>query len=311
MKKNHETTAAAGIVSLLAVGIASAGTVTETAPVEPSNESGIVGHIGLSTGMNFVRETQGSSPDEGDIWFGALDASITVPLGASWLAAFDGYARYDDFQSEDDFDSDEDPDWEYMLGGHFLMNVAPDTRAGLFFGYGDTRPQDGDSSDAYDVWMIGFEGHHFLTEDLMVYAQLGYGFKGRDGDDDDEGFNEGLIGRVGAAYFMSERSTINFDLEMSGVDNYIDSDDPGRFFGVTLNYQYQLSETLPLYFSCFGRYDHINSTDEGDHVDEWQVGIGIKYVFGAGSQRDATRKGASIGLPRLPTRASAYTEYID
>jgi hypothetical protein len=68
---------------------------------------------------------------------------------------------------------------------------------------------------------------------------------------------------------------------------------------------------MPLFFTCFGRYDYINSTDEGDSLNEMQVGIGLRYYFGADSPRGAARKGLSIGMPRLPTRASAWTEYID
>jgi len=311
MKKTYLTPAIAGITSLLAVSVSAQSSKHAVDPVvERSYESNIVGHLGISAGYNGVREFDGSSQlDDGDVWFAAVDGSITIPFATTWLITLDAYARYDDFESADNIDSDEDPEWEYTLGGHLLYQFTPDTRAGLLVGYGDTRPQDNDRGDAYDVWMVGGELHHFISDDLMFYTQFGYAFKGRDGQDDDEGYSGGLFGRVGATYFIGERSTLNLDVEFAGTTNYSD-DEHGRFFGGTLSYLQQLGDSSPLYFTCFGRYDHINGLDEGG-VDEWQVGIGLRYVFGAGSQRDAARKGASIGMPRLPTRASAWTEYID
>ena len=50
---------------------------------------------------------------------------------------------------------------------------------------------------------------------------------------------------------------------------------------------------------------------ENDKVSELSVGLGIKYVFGADSSREAARAGKSIGTPLLPGRASIWTEFID
>ncbi|MFU8893313.1 MAG: hypothetical protein ACNA8L_06755, partial [Luteolibacter sp.] len=302
----------AGVATLLAGGTASAQSAAESKqPLISHEPSGIVGHLGIGNGLNFAREVDGGNNDSADVWFYTIDGSITVPFADSWLVSLGGYYRYDDFSSHSDFDDNEDPEWEYMLGLHLLKQFTPDTRAGVFVGYGDTRPQDGDRGDSYDVIMYGAEVHHFFTDNLMLYAQLGWGEKVRDGQDQSEGFKGGMFGRVGAMYFMSERSTVTLDVEAAGTRSYIDGDDPGRFFGFTANYQYQLWDSAPLYFNCFGRWDHISSTDEDDVIEEWQLGFGFKYIFGAGSQLNAARKGANIGLPRLPTRASAWTEYLD
>ena len=310
MKKAYQYTALLGVASLLTSSL-SAGQEELIQTPAPDYTSGIVGHLGIFTGINSVREADGGNVDSGKLGFASIDGSITVPFANDWLISLDAYARHDDFEGQEDFDSNEDPEREYMLGVHLLRQFTPDTRAGLLLGYGDTLPQDHDIDDAYNVLMIGGEVHHFFAEDLMFYAQLGHAFKGRDGQDDGEGFTGGLFARGGVTYFSSERSTINLDIEMAQSNNYVDSSDPGYFFGASVNSQYQLTESTPLYFTCFGRYDHINSTDQGDAINEMQVGIGLRYYFGADSPREAARKGLSIGMPRLPTRASAWTEYID
>jgi hypothetical protein len=185
-----------------------------------------------------------------------------------------------------------------------------DTRLGVFGGYGLTVPQDEDMADAYDVLTFGLEAQHFISENLMAYGQLGWGEKLRDGQDSDEAFNGGPVARLGVSYFATKTSALTLDLEVAGTSKFVDEGDDGRFYGATLSYQQLVAQDLPLYLTCFGRYDLIDGTDDGT-VEEWQLGFGLRYFFGAGSPQDAARKGLSIGTPRLPTRASAWTEYLD
>lgn len=309
MKNTYRYTTIVGLSSVICCGLASANESIIQAP-EQGLFSGILGHFGAASGLNAIREVDGGGKDEDSISFTTLDGSITLPVASKWLVTLDAIARYDDFNSSSDF-GNESPEWEYTLGSHLLYQFTPETRAGLLFGYGDTRNNSASAHESYDTWLLGAEVQHFVTDDLMVYAQVGTAFKGRDGSDSDEGFNDGFFARAGSIYFFSDRSSINFDMEAAGCQNYIDSSDPGRFFGFTVSYQQQVLEDMPLYLSAFGRYDHISSNDESDNVEEWQLGVGLRYYFGAGSQKDANRKGASIGMPRLATRASAWTEYID
>lgn len=312
MKTKKVSTASFGTLFLIAAGIATAHPEHDSESSSPiSFEPSIVGHIGLEGGLNNVIEADGGSNDEATIPFSGLNASITLPTSNNFLMTVDGDIRWDDFGSTDDFDDNEDPEWQFNVGLHVLKQFNDDSRAGAFFAYGDTKSQNEPADDEYDVLMGGLEVHHFLYDGLMVYTQLGYGQKVRDGDQVNEGFRGGIVARSGATYFMSETSTINVDIEFANTHNYIDSSDPGRFFGATLAYETQPWEDSPILMSLFGRMDHYSSTDEGDAIDEWQLGFGLKYYFGAGSQVEAARKGASIGTPRLPARASAWTEYLD
>ncbi len=258
-----------------------------------------------------MREVDGGNNDKATVGFGEIWGSVAFPFANGFIVALDADIRHDRYRKSSDFDDDEDPDFHFGGAVHALYNFTPDSRGGVFVSYNDTRSQGDPVSDAYNVWIVGLEGQSFIADNVMVYGQIGYGFKGRDGQDDDEGFNKGIAARAGAFYFMTDRTTLNLDVEFAGSENYIDSSDPGRFFGATLGGETQVAQNSPWFVNYYARYDHINSTDEGDHLDEWQIGLGVKYVFGASSAREAARRGKSIGTPRMPVRASAWTEYID
>ena len=325
MKTIRMSTASFGALFLGAAGIATAHPEHDSkSPIPISFEPSIVGHIGLDGGLNFAKEVDGLNgfTDKASVPFSGLNLSITLPKRNNFLMTVDGDFRWDGFKNSGDFTENEDPFWQYNVGFHVLKQFNDDSRAGVFVNYGATQNQGDVHTDDnerakrpnYDVLMGGFEAHHFLYDDLMLYTQVGYGQKLREGDSGErqtEGFAGGLVSRWGATYFMSETSSFNVDLEFSTTYNYIDSSDPGRFFGTTLTYKTQPWEDSPMIMSLFGRMDHISSTDEGDSVEEWQLGFGMKYYYGAGSQMEAARKGASLGMPRLPTRASAWTEWID
>jgi hypothetical protein len=267
-----------------------------------------VGDIGLTFGYNDVADNRDSSADVG---FAVLDGSFSFPVGSGMLLGFDASYRFDDLASDPDFSDDEDPDSQYTLGAHALWRAGPDTRLGLFLAYGDTLMQNEARSDNFDYWLVGVEARHFVNDNVMGYAQFALGDKGRTGDDDGEGFNDGQVMRLGATYFLKDHSAFTLDLEYASADPYIDGDDAGRFYGVTLGGETRLRPDAPLMATYFVRYNKIDATTENDSLDELQVGLGIKVVFGATSLREAARAGRSIGTPYLPSRASAWTEFID
>lgn len=282
-----------------------ASSVVESAKVG-SEERAMVGHFGINNGVNSIAADRST-----DAWFGSVDGSITLPVLEKDLLIFDLYARFDNLGHSSGFDTDEDPRYEFNLGAHYLRQFTQDTRAGLFLGYGYTLSQDEDHNDSYDVIMSGFEVQHFLTDEVLLFGQFGMGFKAKNGQDEQEGFNGGLISRIGAAFFPDQKSSLIVDLEAAGTDYYLDdTGDDGRFFGVCLGYERALSDNLPLYLNGFANYNLIDGTDDGQ-VEEWQIGLGFRYYFGAESPQDAARKGKSIGVPRLPTRGLAWAEYLD
>jgi hypothetical protein len=270
--------------------------------------SGGVGEIGLTFGHNSLDE---DGFDRANVGFGEFSGSYSFKAGPRLLLGFDANFRFDDLASDPDFDDEESPETQYNLGAHALWETGPDTRLGGFLAYGDTRMRDEPLSDNYDYWLAGVEARHFFSDDLMGYAQVGVGDKGRVGDDEGEGFNDGKVVRVGATYFLKEHSAFTLDLEYATADPYIDGDDKGEFFAATLSGETRLATAAPLMATYYIRHADIDATTENDFVKELQVGLGVKFVFGAGSSREAARAGRSIGIPHLPGRASAWTEFLD
>jgi hypothetical protein len=99
-------------------------------------------------------------------------------------------------------------------------------RLGSFVAYGDTISQEDQGSQQYDVAMIGAEVQHFVTGDLLAYAQFALAENVRDGENDDtfidgnraEAINRGSAFRLGATYFLGENTAINLDAEYAESD---------------------------------------------------------------------------------------------
>jgi hypothetical protein len=267
-----------------------------------------VGEIGLTFGHNRVDDTDG---DRANVGFSEFAGSYSFKAGPRLLLGFDASFRLDDLASDPDFADTEDPESQYALGAHALWDLGADTRLGGFAAYGDTQSQGDPQAGDYDYWLLGVEARHFFGADLMGYAQVGFGDKGRTGDDAGEGFNDGRVVRLGATYFVQDHSAFTLDLELASADPYIDGSDKGEFFAATLGGETRLATEAPLMATYYVRYDRIDGTTETDLVEELQIGLGIKYVFGAASPREAARAGRSIGTPYLPGRASAWTEFLD
>jgi len=298
--------------SAMALALAISANSAMAADFKPYNEqiAGILGHVGGAVGGNYVEEVDGGTNDEATVFFGRADASVGFRT-QSWLFGVEGEVRYDDFQSASDFDDDEDPEWQWTVTPHFLYDVSSATRIGLFGQYGDNLPQDGDEGDSFDHYLIGIEGQTFLADNVVVFGQLAFGDKITDGQDDQEGFNNGIVVRTGLTYFATEFTALTADFEFAGSENYIDSSDPGRHFGASIGGKTQISEDMSLFFTYEASYTHINSTDESEQADELAFAVGIELPFGAKSLRSQWTDGMAIGAPRLPVRASALTEYID
>jgi hypothetical protein len=267
-----------------------------------------VGDIGLTFGYNDVDDTEG---DTASVGFAIIDGSYSFHVAPRVLLGFDANFRFDDLASDPDFNDEEDPESQLVLGAHALWELGADTRLGGFLAYGDTKMQDEVPSNNYDYYLVGLEARHFVNDNVMLYGQLALGDKVRDGDDEGEGLNDGQVVRLGATYFAGERSAFTLDLEYATASPYIDGDDDGEFFGATLSGETRLGTQAPLFATYYVRYDDIDATTENDKIEELTVGIGIKYMFGAGSSREAARAGRSIGTPHLPARASIWTERID
>jgi hypothetical protein len=282
-----------------------------------------VGDIGLSFGLNNAVNSFPGSERSATYGFGGVEGSYSFGIAPGILLGFDASWRADDAASDADFDFFGAPEGQAMLAARALWDLGPDTRLGGFVAYGTTRNQEvsggGLGFENFDYWLYGIEGRHFVNDDLMVFGQLGLG------DDDvgdgltsggvltssGEGFNSGRVVRLGATWFAGDRSAFTADVEYATADPYIDGSDAGEFFGVTLGGETRISSGMPLFATYAIQSNWLDSTTEDGRIEETSVGIGIRYVFGAETPREAARAGRSIGTPDLPARASVWTIFTD
>jgi hypothetical protein len=267
-----------------------------------------VGDFGVTLGYGDVSNIRDGSAAEAG--FVVIDGSYSFPVGERMLFGFDANLRSDSFAGTS-LQEDENPQSQYRIGAHALWSLGPDTRLGGFVAYGDTRSQGEARDNDYDYFLVGVEARQFLGDDVMAYGQLALGDKGRSGEDEEEGFNSGKSLRLGATWFATDRSAYTFDVEFASASPYIDGRDDGEFFRASLSGETRLSRTAPLMATYSVSYDLYDATTENDSVEEVQIAIGVRYVFGGQTQREAARAGRSIGTPHLPGRASAWTEFLD
>lgn len=274
-----------------------------------------IGSVGLTFGGNYISDVQGSdsSPKAATVGSVELSGDIAFPVGNNYMIGIDGKYRFDDLSSTPrfTFSSSDDPETQYSFTIHALKNFSDTTRAGIFLNYGRQSSQRDRSSKDFDYAMIGVEGQTMISDDFLLYGQVGLGDKVRDGEDDGEGFNNGMTIRTGFNYFVSERTALNMDFEFAGSHIYIDGRDPGRFYGFSLGAETRLKTNAPLMINYGISYTNIHSIAEGQGIEELGANIGIKYVFGANTPLERWTNGIAIGAPRLPVRASAWTSFID
>ena len=271
-----------------------------------------IGSVGLTFGGNYISDVQ-TRGDKDTATVGSVELSgdIAFPVGNNYMIGIDGKYRFDDLSSTQDFDNDEDPETQYSFTIHALKNFSDTTRAGIFLNYGRQSSQNETRWEDFDYAMIGVEGQTMISDDFLLYGQVGLGDKVRDGEDDEEGFNNGMTIRTGFNYFVSERTALNMDFEFAGSNYFIDGRDPGRYYGFSFGAETRLKPNAPLMINYGISYTNIHSIGEGQGIEEFGANIGIKYVLGANTPLERWTNGIAIGAPRLPVRASAWTEFID
>jgi hypothetical protein len=281
-----------------------------------AQELSFSGEVGATLGWIGAYEVDGgTSADEAQVAYGKLDGRVALDINNTFIVALDANYRQDDFQSSgtsNAFSDDEDPELSATIGLHGYYKL-PNSLVGGFVGYADTRPQDGDKDDSYDAMIYGISGQTFMLDDLLVFGQMSVSDKVRDGQDDDEGINGGFGVGSGAQYFMSDTQAWTLDFEYLALDQYIDSSDPGRGFGVTATYEHMIEESFaPIVLSAGLGYNLLSSTDQGEGIEELTASVGVRILFGnATDLRSRAETGANMDTPYLQTRMAGWTEWMD
>lgn len=283
---------------------------TVHATAEPA--PGMFGRLELTGGYNQT-DTSGSDigADGDNVLFGAVAGSLTLPVGGKTSLSLDVDYRGDDFsETQPGGYGDNAPIDTYGVGAHLMRSVGPSLDAGIFYAYGDGSRQGKSTSEQYDVHLAGVEMRAHLNDSLMAFAQLGEGFKGRDGEDAFNGFDKGLASRLGLVMALGESSSLMLDAEYSFAPDMIEGEDDGKLYGLKLSGETPLPGFQNIHATAFAAYQKFDSTTETDVIVEKQVGIGLRYYFNQKNLIETLRQGGSIGAPGLPLRASFWADEL-
>lgn len=280
------------------------------AAAEPASSA--FGTLDLLGGYN---QTQTSGRDigaEGDnAAFGVVAGSLTLPVADATALSFDIDYRGDAFsETQAGGYGDNAPINTYGFGAHLMRSIGPSLDLGLFYAYGDGSRHNKSTSDQYNVHLAGLEMRAWLDDNLIAFAQIAQGFKGRDGEDAFNGFDKGLATRLGLVMAVGESSSLQLDGEYSYAPDMFEGEDNGKFYGLKLSGETPLPGFQNVYATAFAAYQKFDSTTETDVIVEKQAGLGLRFYFNQNNRVENLRQSGSIGTPHLPVRASTWTDEL-
>jgi hypothetical protein len=239
----------------------------------------------------------------GGMFSGAARASI--PVMERFSVQLDGDVEV--YLSEDG------QSWEplglWLAGGHANWRDPSRGLIGLFGAAGYGLQSGFDNSRDYEVgYMFGAEGQIYFG-DFTLYAQAGYG--DFESDNEPEGFIEGWFLRGVGRWFPNEDSLVEAELSYGQTSQFVDAVDDGKIWNWGLQGKMRMSEALPLYGTAAYRGGYYDATTAGDDGSEHMLMVGVNVLFGADSLKANDRLGATLNLPRLPTRSAPWGEGLD
>ncbi len=224
---------------------------------------------------------------------------LSVPLGSAFSIQGDlNGENY--FTSEDD----DDPELAYAAGLHLSLRNPEIGLVGLFGAAGE-----GDVSDSNnpDTGILGGIEAQFYLSDLTLYAQAGLADVEIDSQ---EGFLDGWFVRGVARYFIDPDFQLSGEVAYGEADEFTDDGNPGQGVNWEISARHRLME-LPIYGLIAYRGGHYSDDDGGKEAEDHAVSVGFEMAFGADTLQDNDRRGATLDIPMLPFRASAYGETLD
>ncbi len=222
---------------------------------------------------------------------------------------------YEDFSTDGEGLADDDdlPKTNSAAGVHLSYRDPSLFLVGAFYGYGWTDMAV--TTPAYEVSFYGIEGQYY-TDNITLYAQIGWGDNEAGDDTEEEGFVDGTFYRAAVRWFPNDNMSFQASLGYGETDSYIDgfpgvSPDAGEFRDWGMKWQMRLQDSLPLYITAGYRGSHFDATTEDDMAQEQVFGLGLKIVFGPSSLKDNDRNGANLDLPMFIVRGNGFAEVID
>lgn len=163
----------------------------------------------------------------------------------------------------------------------------------LFDGYDSERAMSGE--------FLGIEAEHQLNGRTSLFGQFGYA--SLIGDETDNEF-EGTFARIGVSRQFGDKVNAIFSLDHGySSDCFVDcGDQPGEYFGVSVEGQYALRDNLLLTGGL--RHLRIEDYDDEDTGEDLSVFVGLRLNFGGGSQSNLT-------TPVALSQAAGWMEPLD
>ena len=234
-------------------------------------------------------------------------AATHVWQGQSWQLEIDGSVLGN---TESCNSCDDDTSTYFAMAAHWLDRGEGGTW-GIFGGLAHAQHQN--SSDASGNFFGGVEYAHFSGANTTLFGQLG-GTIAVMGDTSD-GWQEGIFGRLGGRYFMSETSKIEVD-GMVGWGRF-DSDDHE---GITANWGVEFENQFSGPFSGFiayrGYFVEDSTTYVWDNRDDHEVvshAIMVGFRVAVNSENLLQRERTGAGTFDIPDfhRAMAWPDTLN
>jgi hypothetical protein len=296
-----------GAVAVFAMMIASH--VYAATPAPAASQSLLFsGSADIQGGWRHLKEDDDDVSDSHGTFGGSLRVNVpfsTVfrsPITDMMSLQLDGQSeRYNESTGEGT------PTSNSAAGAHLSVRDPQYWLLGIFASINSPHPV---QPTAKGHWVEGIEGQAYW-DDFTLYGQYGHAHIRSETYDAIEGFTAGWFWRGAARYFINDDTQVQAELSWGRTSRYIDSDDDGRIWNWGLSGATHLPINMPFYGTLEYRGGKYDSTTEGDIGRDHAFLAGLSFRFGANSLKENDRRGATLDLPMLPTRAASWAESLD
>lgn len=291
------------LLSLLTLGL-----IVTSAPAFAGEPLIRAGSIGGSAGWTYLQESNDPAEiteetDDQSYGLLGLDGDISIPLASSISVQLDALGETYDT----DEPSGERENLESLLlgGGHVSWRNPEKGLVGVFAGGSSGRTARAQNEN--HAYWGGVEGQAYLS-DFTFYGQVAWA--GGDVEDTEETFDNSYAVRGVARYFLADNKKIEVEASFTESNDVIDRIDDMDVYGWGAGYEFQLSDT-PWNLHANYRGMRIDTTTEGETLNDHAFIVGVSYLFGARSLKHNDRYGATLDQPQIVGRAVNWIEPLD
>ena len=307
MKTDHvnRLALAACVLATIATGARAAD------PTMESDGLIFAGTLGGAVGAHYATAA-GDDSDGVDVMDGtaftiAGQGAVSIPLGEMLALQLDGANEFYTRSSDDEDDADS----AGVFGAHLSLRDPGLGLIGILGGVGLGSSID-DSHKGQLGWFVGGEGQMYFGNLTLYAQVGYADFQVDDDTPDGEGFVEAWFAGGEARYFITDDMMLNANVSYGATDSYVDGEDQGDAWNWGVGGAMRLTDSMPIYATADYRGGRYYADDGGEEIVQEQAFlVGLSFLFGAPSLLENDRRGATLSSPMLPARAAAWTEALD